>query len=100
MTPFPAVGRRSVFVVLASAVLLGAGAVAGGQLLWEDRFDGGGRDVVAAEVIVAEGNAFTSSGPARAGTVTLDMLVRAHDAESGEPLWQDRHDGEYRPGVR
>ena len=93
MTPFPAVGRRSVFVVLASAVLLGAGAVAGGQLLWEDRFDGGGRDLVAVDAIVAEGNSVFIVGASQSGNGDTDILVRAHDAKSGELLWQDRRAG-------
>lgn len=64
-----------------------------GDLLWQDRFDLGERANAALAVEISDGVAYVAGGaelegpPVRAGV--LAWVVRAHDASSGELLWED-----------
>lgn len=64
-----------------------------GELLWQDRFDLGGRANAALAVGISDGVAYVAGGvdlegpPVRAGI--LAWVVRAHDASTGDLLWED-----------
>jgi len=72
-----------------------AGA-AGGDLLWEDRFDlTGGFDSAGAATVQGRQLFVVGSGqvPSKNGIADFDWIVRAYDRLSGTLVWQDQADG-------
>jgi outer membrane protein assembly factor BamB len=65
------------------------GTQEGQPLLWENRFDNGPHDLPAGDAMaVAQDRVFVAGSTSD----VLDLLVRAHDARTGDPLWDDRFD--------
>lgn len=84
-------GLRNLACVAVLSVTAGLPALAlgaGGDLLWEDRFDAG--SVAQARDVAADGGRVFAVGTV--GVVSSDYLVRAYDAGTGGLLWQDRLD--------
>lgn len=64
-----------------------------GALRWQDMITDGRSSYEAGRVALAEGRLFAVVFAARGNAATgVDWVVRAYDALSGEPLWQDDHD--------
>jgi hypothetical protein len=63
-----------------------------GVPLWTDTFDGAGHSDFATKIAVLGPRVFVAGWAADALGNT-DFLVRAHDADTGNLLWQDRSDG-------
>jgi hypothetical protein len=62
-----------------------------GRLCWQDFYDvSGGEDEAFA--VAAQGNRVFVSGRSASASGDTDFLVRAYDARSGHPLWQDTFD--------
>ena len=82
------------------SLLLAAGLwAAGGDLLWEDRFDNVGGSA-RANAITAQGNrVFTAGGGVNAAG-NSDLLVQANDAQTGDLLWEDQFDTGGQDGAR
>jgi len=86
------IAGRSVACLAGAGILLLAGTAlgAGGDLLWEDVFDGAGSQDIARAVAVkgrsvyGAGESFNAVSP----TSSADWLVRANDAKTGASLWQ------------
>jgi outer membrane protein assembly factor BamB len=62
---------------------------AGGDLVWQDRFDAGGSGQTARDLAVHGNRVFVVG---EVGGASVDALVRAYDTRTGQMQWQDRVD--------
>jgi hypothetical protein len=88
--------RSLVLVAVVGLTFAGSGtALAGGQQLWANRYDGPAHDRDLAGDIVAspDGTKTFSTGGSLGVQTGYDFATAAYDAVTGEQLWGERYDG-------
>ena len=83
-------------VLLCLVMLRDDARAAGGNLLWEDQFDGMAHSFDSAQAVTTLGAQVFVAGLVRNSSSSIgitDFAVRAYDAKTGELLWQDAING-------